>query len=264
MSLLSDIFEINRRLTNDFWHLKSVHDEPHELSPRLICPEKRDKKVRISEQEAKTLYISILNGLNYYYSVETPTSEGYIQKGKKPQSGNTDLSLYKFDYNMKEFIKAVNVEFKKSPVAEENIRKDIEKLIRERTDGAWIHTIENANSNNIHVLFDKMKSALKSCKDISCLKNANSFLGKSNDNSKIVKNVSIVFYFYCIECRWACMKHFIFSDFKYDNIEAGFLAYIDNFFKIDYKLEDKGKYNVIKIINRNDWITISHDEYLTL
>jgi hypothetical protein len=255
MSLISDIFEINRRLSYDLWHLKSIKDKPHELSPRLIIPENRKSEERISEQEAKTIYCGILNKLNYYYSIETPTEETYMQKGKTPQSASTDLSLYSFDYDKCKLVKRVNVEFKHDSVQVETIRKDIEKLIREKITGNWIHTKKSINSSSLSILFDKFIQSFAICKQRKYLINL-------NNNGK-VEEISIVFYFHCIQERWACIKHFKYSGLKYDDIEDDFMKYVNDFFKIDYKISRDATKTLVEVdkTKTNGWLILSQNEY---
>ena len=92
--VIDDVLEINRRLFYDLWHIANASCVPSGLSPRLILPKKRTEDIRISKQEARFLYCSLLNNLNYFYSVKTPTEEVYIQKGQTTQSAASDLSLY--------------------------------------------------------------------------------------------------------------------------------------------------------------------------
>ena len=108
--MITDIFEINRRICFNLWDMVDVHSEPRGLSPRLILPEKRNKATRISEQESRILYCGLLNTLNYYYSIETPTEKTYMQLGTKRMSASSDLSLYRHDGGA--FKKVMNVEFK--------------------------------------------------------------------------------------------------------------------------------------------------------
>ena len=92
--MITDIFEINRRICFNLWDMVDVHIEPRGLSPRLILPEKRNNAIRISEQESRILYCGLLNTLNYYYSIETPTAQTFMLTGAKPISASSDLSLY--------------------------------------------------------------------------------------------------------------------------------------------------------------------------
>ena len=210
--VITDVIEVNRRLFFDLWNISNVSGSPTGLSPRLILPKRRSQDVRISEQEARFLYCSILNGLNYYYSVETPTKYKYIQKGKTPQSAASDLSLYGYDNNV--FNKVVNIEFKAHNPPKEHIRKDIEKLLKENIIGNWFHTLKNIDKKTLKILFNKILDSLKSCKK----------LVGSNE-------VSIVFSFCVLEKKWACLKHFL-----YDPSVGSFDKYTDKFFNLEYDI----------------------------
>ena len=118
---MNDIFEINHRLSFNLWYLTDVKSDPQGFSPRLILPKRRSGEIRISEQESKILYCGLLNTLNYYYSIETPTEEVYQQTGKTSQSASSDLSLY--GYDGKDFKKVANVEFKAHNPDKLNIQK---------------------------------------------------------------------------------------------------------------------------------------------
>ncbi len=58
----------------------------------LIFPTKRDGTVRISEQEAKLLFVlHLASDQRFLFAVETPTVETYKQKGTTPISARVDL-----------------------------------------------------------------------------------------------------------------------------------------------------------------------------
>jgi len=152
--IINDAMEINRRLFYDLWNISNVSQLPTGLSPRLILPKRRSQDLRISEQEARFLYVGLLNTLNYFYSVETPTEQVYSQKGQKSQSGASDLSLYVQDEN--QMTKVMNVEFKAHNPARKDVLKDIEKLIYENITGNWFHLLKSIHSQSIPVLFDKI------------------------------------------------------------------------------------------------------------
>jgi hypothetical protein len=121
----------------------------------LIFPTKRDGSLRISEQEAKLLFFQHLTlDRKFFFSVETPTVETYRQKGMTPMSARVDLSLYESDRKP-----AAHVECKSHNCGLEDIRKDLEKLLREKRTGCWFHTLENANRNTIPVLLAKFTRA---------------------------------------------------------------------------------------------------------
>ena len=229
VELVEDIFEINRRICSSLWDIADVNSISRGLSPRLILPQKRNGDIRISEQEARILYCGVLNNLNYYYSIETPTVEVYKQTGSKPVSASSDLSLYCESND--HFDKVMNIEFKAHNPAQEQIRKDIEKLIRERIPGNWFHLLKNADSATIPVLFGKMKNSLLQCE---------SLLGKTK--------LSLIFCFCVFKKSWACMKHF-----RYNPEEKNFQQYLDTFFNLNYSVR-AGK---IEIEQVNDWNILS-------
>lgn len=224
--LTEDIFEINHRVCSSLWNIATVNSNPRGLSPRLIIPQKRSGDIRISEQEARILYCGILNTLNYYYSVETPTKEVYQQTGVKPISASSDISLY-FE-NEEKFDKVMNIEFKAHIPSQEQIRKDIEKLIREKIPGNWFHSLKNIDSRTIPVLFEKMKESFLQCENIL-------------DDTRLL----IVFCFCVLEKSWACMKHFY-----YDPRKENFQAYVNKFFKLDYSIKS-GNIEVEQLHNWN-------------
>ena len=163
--LVKDLAEINRRLSYDLWNVSCFGDKPSGLSPRLIFPKKRIKNKknkdvkRISEQEARILYCNILNNLNYFYSIETPTNKPYQFNGKTQSSALSDLSIYLYINN--EFEKLGNVELKAHNPAIENFSKDIEKIIRERKDGNWFHVLKNVDEKTLPSVFEKFVSSFK-------------------------------------------------------------------------------------------------------
>ncbi len=121
----------------------------------LIFPTKRDGSLRISEQEAELLFFQYLTlDRKFFFSVETPTVETYRQKGMTPMSARVDLTLY--DSHRKP---VAHLECKSHNCGLEDIRKDLEKLLREKRTGCWFHTLENANRNTIPVLLAKFTRA---------------------------------------------------------------------------------------------------------
>jgi len=228
MQVISDIFEINRRVCFNIWDMADVHSEPRGLSPRLILPENRNKDIRISEQESRILYCGLLNTCNYYYSIETPTEKTYMQTGTKPMSASSDLSLYQHDKGA--FKKVMNVEFKAHNPPFKHIKKDIEKLVREDIPGNWFHTLRNTHSKTLPVLFEKFSRSLK-------------YFNQITDN----KTISILFSFCVIKKRWACMKHF----FR-DQGQGDYAPFVDEFFRLNHKVEN-GK---MQVLDENGWTII--------
>ena len=77
------------------------------------------------------------------HSVETPTVESYQQQGQSPLSARIDVTVYR---SREPDDRILNVELKKGTADDEAFRKDFEKLLRERTNGLWFHTLDIANS----------------------------------------------------------------------------------------------------------------------
>ena len=227
--IVKDIYEINKRVCFNLWNVANVNSKLNGLSSHLILPQRRSGEIRISEQEARVLYCSVLNNLNYFYSIETPTEDVYQQKGQTPISAGSDLSI--FINNGNTFEKVVNVEFKAHNPQVEKIRKDIEKLIRENISGNWFHTLKNIDSKTIPTLFNKFKDSFQKCSE------------------NITKKLSFVFCLCVLEKKWACIKEFSF-DPSHDDLSA----YINGFFDLEYSAAAKS--TSVKINNLKGWTLI--------
>jgi hypothetical protein len=57
--------------------------------------------------------------------------------------------------------KVINIEFKAHNPKQESINKDIEKLVRENCNGAWIQVFKTEDSGTVKKLFKKFESAFK-------------------------------------------------------------------------------------------------------
>ena len=138
--------------------LVAVH-QGRESAPRIIFPRKRDGHTRISEQEAKVLLCQVLDRSRWYYSVETPTNETYIQTGKTPPRGRSDISIYA---TRDPKTKAANIELKAhGNISVEDFRKDFEKILRENVHALWFHTLESTNTGTLRNVFRKMLAAFE-------------------------------------------------------------------------------------------------------
>ena len=87
------------------------------------------------------------------FSAETPTEEEYSFSGKGKRSASSDLSFYNQN------IKVINIELKAHNPDQKSINKDIEKLVREPVNGAWLHILENEDSGTVKTLFNKFITA---------------------------------------------------------------------------------------------------------
>ncbi len=143
--------------------LISIYSRANQASEYgLVFPQKRDGSTRISEQEAKHLFLQHLKAdMRFRYSVETPTTQTYRQKGASDMSARIDLTLVGHSAEP-----CVNVEFKAHNCGIENIRKDLEKLVREDTLGVWFHTLEKGGRFQVQALLRAIRTAfgqLSSC-----------------------------------------------------------------------------------------------------
>lgn len=223
--MLSELKEINLKTCQLLWELPDVKASNQTIDyPRLIIPEKRSKDPRISEQEARFVYSSVLNNSRFYYSIETPTEKEYTISGKGKRSASTDLTIYEYDG---EFKKLVNVEFKAHNAKFEEIEKDIRKLINEEKIGNWFHLLKNTNSKTLKALFEKVKKALV------------------EDYDKKISKISILFCFCILDKKWACMKHFYWDS----STSVEYKYYVEDFFGLDYIVR-KGK---IVVMDENGW-----------
>lgn len=129
--IMKDLMEINRQTCLNIFHMVSVDQQPKGLSPRLVIPlYSSSGQPRISEQEARFLFCEVVNGTQYYYSIETPTKEKYSNQAEREsikRSALTDATLWR--YTTTGFEKTVNVEFKGLTPAEEEIEKDLRSLL---------------------------------------------------------------------------------------------------------------------------------------
>ena len=120
----------------------------------LVFPRKRDGSLRISEQEPKLLFLEQIRAdKEFCYSVETPTTQTYRQKGMSDMSARVDLTLGRAGQPH------VNVEFKANYCGIESIRKDLEKLLREDLTGVWFHTLEGGNRVRMESLLRDFRTA---------------------------------------------------------------------------------------------------------
>jgi hypothetical protein len=136
----------------------------HPSTYGLIFPRKRDGSLRISEQEAKLLFIQQLTvDRRYCFCVETPTTETYIQSGTTPVSARVDVTLIGADRKP-----IAHIEQKAHNCTLESIRKDLEKLLREKRTGCWFHTLEAADRGTIPALMAKFNHAFSLLPECLC------------------------------------------------------------------------------------------------
>ncbi|MEI6287742.1 MAG: hypothetical protein WCP79_14655 [Bacillota bacterium] len=281
--LENDIWEINKRCCQELFEVVSVaavnkKGQISGLSPRLVIPNYNtnnfssegvstesdtctkhdgevvgsplivvDEKERLSEQEARFIYASVVNLSTYYYSIETPTMRNYnftkntATETKAERSALSDLTIY--DFENEKLQEKVNVEFKAHNCAFENIRKDIEKLLREPVGlGNWFHVFENADIGTIGAVFEKFKEAI-----ISVAANFNDVVPKTIIFTLVVKNM-----------KFAIMRKLEFSGGKLTHNASDMFA----IYEADGKSRSKNNKGVIQINPNNNlgWTLVENDE----
>ncbi|AGK61594.1 hypothetical protein Asulf_01618 [Archaeoglobus sulfaticallidus PM70-1] len=101
--LMNKLININKKTCDLIWNLPDVVSRPAMDYPKLIIPHRRDRDQRISEQEARFVYCSVLNNSDFFYSIETPTERRYGE-GKRSATSmlfNSKRVLRDFaDYNL--------------------------------------------------------------------------------------------------------------------------------------------------------------------
>ena len=160
---------------------------------RLIFPQTRKDVKRISEQEARFLFVRELEKQNdFYYSVETPTKQIYnfqqypkIVKSEdaKPgeKSASIDVTVYAKNENNK-FIRKHLIEFKFDNV--DTCEKDFLKLLcdDETKINYYINILDNTHSDTLTNLEKKFNKAFENI--------------ISNANNKIKSNFKILVFIY--------------------------------------------------------------------
>ncbi len=159
--ITDDLIELDRRAAYGLWNVASPTKAPTGLSPRMIFPDLRTGATRVSEQEARHVFCTLLQDTSYYYALEAPTVETYIQTGSTPLSARTDLALYELHPDGLKRI--ANIEFKAHNASKDQIKKDIEKLVRENLVGNWFHLLSSSNSKTLPSLFKKFMNAFAEC-----------------------------------------------------------------------------------------------------
>lgn len=123
----------------------------------LHFPDYRNGSLRVSEQEARFLFSSLLEkNKEFRYSVETPTKALYSFTGTGKISAQTDITLWNLNGSSRMF----NVEFKSNNPLPQHIFKDIKKLVEEDIPGIWFHLLKNSDSGTLPSLFGKFQKSL--------------------------------------------------------------------------------------------------------
>lgn len=173
-----DILELSKKVLTRLAFL-GKENTIRDSNEQLIFPLKRltdgtKETIRISEQEMRLLFIEEfkIKYPNLYYSIETPTT-GKFSFGKtwdeikienEGQSASHDMCI--FEKKDSKYERIMNIEFKHRNSGIAKSGKDILKLIREEQDGAFIHLLENTNSNTLISVFRKLTESFEKFKTI--------------------------------------------------------------------------------------------------
>ncbi|MBI1313327.1 hypothetical protein GC176_18705 [bacterium] len=164
MTVFDDLALINVGCAEALCTVSSIPNKPAADAPRLVFPKRSysPQKSRISEQEVRILWCETVPA-PYCYGVEVPTLEKYRQNGKRDGScARTDAALFDVTKDMK---RVANVEFKEGQPTPRNIRKDLEKLVREQLAGNWFHILPANRAKSIRDLSKKFVKALTAKED---------------------------------------------------------------------------------------------------
>jgi hypothetical protein len=119
--------------------------------PGLIFPRYRDGRGRVSEQEAKHLFLyRLCSDGRCRFSVETPTCDTH---GTGTRSGCVDVSLYVSGHQID-----VHIEFKEGN--REDVERSLAKLVREEKLGGWFHTLLSADRGTLPSVATKLIAPL--------------------------------------------------------------------------------------------------------
>lgn len=168
---MNDIYdfmkELNLKAAQEL--IKAYNDIPSDIPIKFpkYYNGKNKGKTRVSEQELRFAMAYLFNNNivklsneDYSFSIETPTENEYSfsknkggsdsnNKGQGKRSAQTDMTLYEGGKPK------INIEFKANSPKQENLDKDIEKLLRENNRGAWCHILESANDRTWKRLLGK-------------------------------------------------------------------------------------------------------------
>ena len=161
--------ELCRRADEVLWSsYRFALEVPGAPWPRVMFPRKGQVR-RVSEQEARFAFVAALLAESgsepWAFAAEVPTRLSYRfahrGSGEKAQKALTDLALYRHGHDEP----ALAVEFKaggrsgKSEI-DENIRKDVAKILAEQPDALWFHVVRSASGATLEGLLRALDEAI--------------------------------------------------------------------------------------------------------
>lgn len=177
-------------------NLECIGNPDFKSTNKLVYPVKTKGEIRISEQEARFLFINkIEKETDFFYSVEAPTKEKYVFTGKKgnERSGNFDVCLYGKDLQRKHLI-----EFKALNPENPSYNKDFVKLIKDENGltNYFIQVINNTNTGSLLNIEEKYNIAIE-------------YAEKSE-----LKNKSLLVIFLCVVGNDKAVYRYVVKDSK--------------------------------------------------
>lgn len=241
MTKLELIREISFNVTENLSCLNDELSKYKSCNKKIIFPKKGDNK-RVSEQEARFLFIQELESKGIYYSIETPTTYRYKfnEKAKKESSARIDLCIYKL-INGIIFNRDLLIEFKANT---KDCIKDFIKLFNEPENGILFHLLINVDKNTLTVDNDNQRGVLS-----HYFHGIKSLISdKTIELSKLKRNDwEITFIVASISQKFVIYKTMKKKDI-FDESSLG------NFFALKYKVNTKLK--TIDFIDKNNWIVL--------
>jgi hypothetical protein len=185
---MSNIEDLILKSLKEFVTLNCITNTNNETNSKLVFPIKRDGTKRVSEQEARFLFVETLikQDNKFSYSVEAPTKGKYNFSGDdaNARSGNFDICLYE-NGERKHLI-----EFKASNPGKFFYDKDFEKLINDEDKliNYFIQVLEKTTKNTILNITKKYKDAIKLAKGKNVAKQSHLIIFLCDmDKKKITK-----------------------------------------------------------------------------
>jgi hypothetical protein len=153
--------DVANRTAEELW--KVARQET--TSARLVLPNYRGGKRRVSEQEARSIAQRLVADGEYFFSIETPTDGLYNftgREGHRGRSAQHDMSLY---LSADPVSVAAHIEFKQGHKSGDDgiqvIAKDLEKLIGSMRHSLWFHSFALPRKNE----FEKLRRVFLSAID---------------------------------------------------------------------------------------------------
>lgn len=117
--------------------------------------------LRCSEQETRIVFCQALEAAGLWYSLETPTYGRYRQKGEGNTRARSDIAVYGDIPSVEKSMPSVRIELKAygGKIAQEDLRKDLEKLVREDVDGVLFHTSPTTDKGTLPNVIQKIANA---------------------------------------------------------------------------------------------------------